>query len=185
MGAGSLREIVVQALAEHEGLVHWVVRRQWRGSLSYEEALHIGRIALWQALRHYDPRRGVAFSTYAVPAIARALWQAVAQAAPDPHRERMPQPPQFNMPPMDFLCKPITGLAQPIPFGEQHTREVKEKVGLWGRLRRPHNPTPHPFPTQGELLRKPITGQCLPIRVFWSILDNTTRWGGGFVWTIC
>jgi len=47
------------------------------------------------------------------------------------------------------------GLAQQIPFGEQRTREVKEKVGLWGRLRRPHNPTPHPFPTQGELLRKP------------------------------
>jgi len=26
-----------------------------------------GQIALWQALRHYDPGRGVAFSTCAVP----------------------------------------------------------------------------------------------------------------------
>jgi len=38
-----------QVLAEHEGLVHWVVRRQWLVDLSYVEALHVGRIALWQA----------------------------------------------------------------------------------------------------------------------------------------
>ncbi|GEM_PF-6461560 len=47
------------------------------------------------------------------------------------------------------------GLVQQIPFGEQRARQVKERVGLWGRLRRPHNPTPHPFPTQGALPRKP------------------------------
>jgi len=80
------------ALAEHEGLVHWVVRRQWRGSLFYEEALHTGRIALWQALRHYDPRRGVAFSTYAVPAIARALCGRSPRRPPTPTGSGCPSP---------------------------------------------------------------------------------------------
>ena len=65
-------------MAQHERLVHWVVRRQWLGSLSFQDALHEGRIGLWSALCHYDPQRGAAFSTYAVPAIARAVWRAVA-----------------------------------------------------------------------------------------------------------
>ena len=65
-------------MAAHEGLVRWVVRQQWRGGLSFPDALHAGRIGLWQALQHYDPRRGTQFSSYAVPAIARAVWRAVA-----------------------------------------------------------------------------------------------------------
>jgi len=84
---------VAQALAEHEGLVHWVVRRQWLGDLPYAEALHVGRIGLWRALQRYDPTRGTAFSTYAVPAIARAVWRAIAQAQPDP-QEILTYPPQ-------------------------------------------------------------------------------------------
>ncbi|MDO8673184.1 MAG: sigma-70 family RNA polymerase sigma factor [Dehalococcoidia bacterium] len=65
-------------MVEHEGLVRWVVRQQWLGELSFVDALHEGRIGLWRALRGYDPRRGTAFSTYAVVAISRAVWQAVA-----------------------------------------------------------------------------------------------------------
>lgn len=57
---------IAQALAEHERLVHWVVRRQWLGILPYSEALQVGRIALWRALEDYDPTQGTAFSTYAV-----------------------------------------------------------------------------------------------------------------------
>lgn len=64
-------------LARHEGLVQWVVRRQWLGSLPFQDALHEGRIGLWSALCHYDVRRGTAFSTYAVTAIAHAVWRAV------------------------------------------------------------------------------------------------------------
>ena len=82
-----------QALAEHERLVHWVVRRQWLGDLPYAEALHMGRIALWRALQRYDPRRGTAFSTYAVPAIERAIWRAVTQAQPHPQELLTPYPP--------------------------------------------------------------------------------------------
>jgi len=85
---------IAQALADHEGLVHWVVRRQWLGDLPYAEALHLGRIALWGALQGYDPNRGTAFSTYAVPTIARAVWRAVAQAQPPPQEVLTPHPPQ-------------------------------------------------------------------------------------------
>lgn len=70
-------------MARHEGLVHAVVRRQWGGTLSYEERLHTGRIGLWHALEHYDPNRGVAFSTYAWPAITRQVWRAVRVAEPE------------------------------------------------------------------------------------------------------
>lgn len=71
-------EITAGLMARHEGLVRWVVRRQWLGDLSFADALHEGRIGLWHALTGYDPRRGTAFSSYAVPAIRRAVWHAVA-----------------------------------------------------------------------------------------------------------
>jgi len=67
-------------LAQHEKLVHWVVHRQWLGPLPYLEAVQAGRIGLWRALKGYDPDRGHAFATYAVPAIRRAVWRAVVEA---------------------------------------------------------------------------------------------------------
>jgi RNA polymerase sigma factor (sigma-70 family) len=70
------------ALATHEGLVRWVVRQQRRGALAWADALHAGRVGLWQALRGYDPARGTQFSTYAVPAIRHAVWAAAAAARP-------------------------------------------------------------------------------------------------------
>src|SRR5216683_3236342 len=70
-----------QQMAAHDGLVHWVVRQQWRGELSFDAAVHAGRIGLWHALRGYDPARGNRFSTYAVPAITHAVWDAVATHA--------------------------------------------------------------------------------------------------------
>jgi RNA polymerase sigma factor (sigma-70 family) len=66
---------------QHEGLVHFVLRRQVHGDVaSYTELLQAGRIGLWQAVLHFDAERGVAFSTYAVVAIQRRMWQAVVQA---------------------------------------------------------------------------------------------------------
>jgi RNA polymerase sigma factor (sigma-70 family) len=44
------------------------------------EQLQAGRIALWRAILGYDASRGTAFSTYAWPAIQRAVWRAVKQA---------------------------------------------------------------------------------------------------------
>jgi len=71
-------ESCVEALLErHERLVHSVLRRQWRGTVGCADLLQEGRIGLWQAVLHYDPGRGVAFSTYAWTAIERRMWRAV------------------------------------------------------------------------------------------------------------
>jgi RNA polymerase sigma factor (sigma-70 family) len=64
----------------NEGLVHHIVRQQWRGHLGYEEAVHAGRIGLWRAILGFDPERGYAFSSYACVAIARQVWRAVELA---------------------------------------------------------------------------------------------------------
>jgi RNA polymerase sigma factor (sigma-70 family) len=74
------QECLERLLRRHRGLVHWVIRRDCRGDLAYDELLHEGQIALWQAIRHYDSGRQMAFSTYAVAAIRHRLWSAVAQA---------------------------------------------------------------------------------------------------------
>ena len=68
-------QALAAALEQHTGLVHAVIRRQGGGDLSYEAALHAGRIGLWRALQGYDPTRGTAFSTYAWVAIARHIRQ--------------------------------------------------------------------------------------------------------------
>jgi len=67
-------------LRQHSGLVRWVIGRDCRSALPYGELWHEGQVALWQAIRRYDPGRGLAFSTYAVPAIRHRLWSVVAQA---------------------------------------------------------------------------------------------------------
>jgi RNA polymerase sigma factor (sigma-70 family) len=46
----------------------------------YEDLLQEGRIAVWQAILHFDPGRGVAFSTYAGVAIRNRIWGAVKRA---------------------------------------------------------------------------------------------------------
>ncbi len=71
---------MAQLLRQHDGLVHWVIRRDCCSALPYGELLQEGRIALWQAILHYDPARGLAFATYAVPTIRHRLWRVVAQA---------------------------------------------------------------------------------------------------------
>jgi RNA polymerase sigma factor (sigma-70 family) len=73
------RACLNQLMAHHEGLVPIVVRRQTLGELPFAAAMQAGRIGLWRAIGGYDPRRGYAFSSYAYPAIARHVWQAVKQ----------------------------------------------------------------------------------------------------------
>jgi RNA polymerase sigma factor (sigma-70 family) len=74
---------VERALCDNEGLIHAVIRREGSGVLSYEEALHAGRIGLWRALLGYDPARGTAFSTYAWVAIRRHIRRAATQSVED------------------------------------------------------------------------------------------------------
>ncbi len=75
-GSGGPRDGRSVEMSANEDLVHWVVQRQNRGRLAYEDAMQEGRIALWKALQNYDPKRG-RLSSYAVVAIRRAVWQAV------------------------------------------------------------------------------------------------------------
>lgn len=64
-------------MRRHDGLVQAVVRRQVLGDLPFLEALQAGRTGLWRAILGFDPHRGLAFSTYAWPAIMRSIWHAV------------------------------------------------------------------------------------------------------------
>jgi RNA polymerase sigma factor (sigma-70 family) len=83
-----------RAIVRHEKLVRWVVKRQrWEG-LAWADALQVGRIGLWRALERYDPERGTAFSSYAVPAIERAVWRAVVLARRRVPEELTPHPPR-------------------------------------------------------------------------------------------
>ena len=67
-------------LREHTGLIHTILRRVAHAGVPYEELVQAGRLALWRAVRGFDPARGVRFSTYGGRAIERALWHAVRQA---------------------------------------------------------------------------------------------------------
>jgi RNA polymerase sigma factor (sigma-70 family) len=69
-------------MRQHEGLVHHVLRRQVSGAATYDDVLQEGRIALWQAILHFDPQRGVAFSTYAGAAIRYRIWDTAQLAEP-------------------------------------------------------------------------------------------------------
>lgn len=73
------RECQDGLIKQHEGLVHFILRQQARGGVPYEDLLQEGRIGLWQAILHFDPRRGVTFSTYAGVAIRNRIWRAVKQ----------------------------------------------------------------------------------------------------------
>jgi len=82
-------EVCLEALLKHhERLVHSVLCQQWRGNVSCADLIQEGRIGLWQAVVHYDPQRGVAFSTYAWTAIARRMWQAVHVSRRQGEREQ-------------------------------------------------------------------------------------------------
>jgi RNA polymerase sigma factor (sigma-70 family) len=100
------REQVAEELAAHEGLVRWVVRRQRRGGLRFDDAVHAGRLGLWRALLGYDPGRGTRFRSYAVPAIRRAVWAAVAE-------QRLVAPPPAVPPPVPAVewLDPVETLA--------------------------------------------------------------------------
>lgn len=58
-------------------LVYATVRRYWRPShpVPYEDIVQTGMVALTNAARHFDPSRGLAFSTYAVTAIRNDLFK--------------------------------------------------------------------------------------------------------------
>ena len=81
-------ETCVEALLKrHERLIHGVLRRQWRGDVACADLLQEGRIGLWQAVLHFDPQRGGAFSTYAWTAIARRMWRTIRMGSRQRERD--------------------------------------------------------------------------------------------------
>jgi RNA polymerase sigma factor (sigma-70 family) len=74
------RDSLERLMAAHEALVHHIVRQQALGCLSYGEAVQAGRIGLWRAILGFDPQHGLAFSTYAWPAIMHHIWREVKLA---------------------------------------------------------------------------------------------------------
>ena len=71
------RESLNRLMADHERLVNYAVKRQVLFDYPFAEAVQAGRYGLWRAILHYDPQRGLAFSTYAYPAIVHEVWAAV------------------------------------------------------------------------------------------------------------
>ena len=57
-------------LRENMPLVAAIARRYQNCGLNQEDMMQLGSIGLLQALRRFDPDRGLCFSTYAVPLIA-------------------------------------------------------------------------------------------------------------------
>lgn len=67
-------------LQQNEGLIHYMVRRQYPGEADYSDLIQEGRIGLWQAILHYEAERGYAFSSLAGKVIRNRVWNAVKQA---------------------------------------------------------------------------------------------------------
>jgi len=119
-------QAVQQAMEQHDGLVHAVIRCRGGGKLPYEEALQAGRIGLWHAIRGYDPARGTAFSTYAWVAI----WRQVHRRGQELSRDTdIPLP---EMPASRVVPDPAEEVDQQLTIGVLH-----DLVGqLAKRLRR-------------------------------------------------
>ena len=78
---GGCQECVNELLRIHRKLVVAVVRKQWLGErVAYADLIQEGEIALWRAILGFDLERGLAFSTYAWPAVERAVWGAIKRA---------------------------------------------------------------------------------------------------------
>ena len=125
------RDSLERLMAEHEALVHHIVRRQALGCLSYGEAVQAGRIGLWRAILGFDPQQGLAFSTYAWPAIMHHIWREVKLA------ERA-QAQAVEERPLGAIPAATWQLPHPVELCEAHelSRAVRAMVSrLPGRLR--------------------------------------------------
>jgi RNA polymerase sigma factor (sigma-70 family) len=68
-----------------------VIQKQGMGGNDYADLVQEGRIGLWHAILHFDPARGIAFSTYAWAAIRHQVWRArfYADRAEDEENEEV------------------------------------------------------------------------------------------------
>lgn len=127
---------IEQALQEHAGLIHAIIRRYGSGVLTYEEALQAGRIGLWRALLRYDPTRGTAFSTYAWVAIRRAIQRTARQTGPgfpDPLPDEVADPTAdvVTLVEQGWLRAAVRDLVQQLPLRQRWV--IVARYGLDGR----------------------------------------------------
>ncbi len=110
-------------------------RQTW--DVPYDDLLQEGRIALWQQVLHFDPHRGVAFSTYAWVAIQRRIWRAVTQANRPQGRLSLPEPPD----PLEaaaaawWMAQVHPALAEALACLPERLREVIVATTGWARIR--------------------------------------------------
>jgi len=78
---GTNTHCLERLLRQHARLIPFMVHRQCPGRADYADLIQEGWIGLWQAIVHFDPERGFAFSTFAGIAIRNRVWQAVKRAA--------------------------------------------------------------------------------------------------------
>lgn len=112
-----------ELMRQHEALVHFILRQRVHGDVPYEDLLQEGLIALWQAILHYDPQRGIAFSTYAGTAIQNQMWRAV-------RRDNRPQ----GRLPSPALANPLAIAEENIWRDEVHTALLEAVSRLPERL---------------------------------------------------
>ncbi len=62
-----------KAVQDNMGLVHMAARRFIGRGTDYDDLAQIASMGLVKAIRHFDTEKGLAFSTYAVPAIVGEL----------------------------------------------------------------------------------------------------------------
>lgn len=67
---------------EHMGLAHLCAKRFFRHGLEYAELLREATLSLVAAAARFDPRKGVCFSTYAVPCLLHDLRRACEKGDP-------------------------------------------------------------------------------------------------------
>jgi RNA polymerase sigma factor (sigma-70 family) len=65
-------------LRENRGLIWAVVSAQWVGYSNYADLKQEARIGFWQAVKRFDPQRGVRFSSFAWLVMRHRIWTAVA-----------------------------------------------------------------------------------------------------------
>lgn len=111
-------------MRQHEGLVHFVLRQRVHGDVPYEDLLQEGRVGLWQAILHFDPHRGIAFSTYAGTAIQNQMWRAVRRDNRPQGRRSPPAP-----------ANPLAIAEENIWHDEVHTALLEAVSRLPERLR--------------------------------------------------
>ena len=128
--------ILNQLMGQHDGLVHYMLRRQSSGPLSYGELLQAGRIGLWRAIMGYDAQRETAFSTYASVVIARHIWRAVSQAQQAEQGCPTEVEPSSPPDPLGHLLKQELYEALHLLVGQLPTQQrwvVREYYGLEGK----------------------------------------------------